>query len=137
MRHSCRGGFTLLELMIAVAIVAILASIAVPSYMWFVTQSRRTEAQTALVRLANLEESYYLDNSQYGSLMDLGLTATSAAVYSSENGYYSISVVLPSSSTFSITATAQGSQSSDSDCLTFSITQDGTKSSTSSSNCWN
>nr|WP_321241731.1 type IV pilin protein [uncultured Tolumonas sp.] len=132
------SGITLIELMIAVAIVAILAGIAFPSYMQYVRTSHRTEATSSLIRISNLEESYYLDNNQYGSLMNLGLTATSSAIYTSENGYYSITIVTPTTSTYTLTATARGSQASDSDCTAFSLTQNGTKSSTGTgSNCWN
>ncbi len=70
------AGITLIELMIAVAIVAILAGVAYPSYMQYVLTSHRTEGTSALVRIANLEERYYLDNNAYGSLFQLGLTAT-------------------------------------------------------------
>ena len=55
------AGITLIELMIAVAIVAILAGVAYPSYMQYVLTSHRTEGTSALVRIANLEERYYLD----------------------------------------------------------------------------
>lgn len=124
--------------MIVVVIVAILAAVAVPSYLQHVQKTRRSEARTQLVRVANLQESYFLDNSQYGSLMNLGLTATSGATYTTENGYYTIGVTLSGSSAYTLTATASGSQASDTQCATLSLTQDGTKSSStgSASQCW-
>ncbi len=127
------AGITLIELMIAVAIVAILAGVAYPSYMQYVLTSHRTEGTSALVRIANLEERYYLDNNAYGSLFQLGLTATSSATYTTENGYYRITIATPTTSTYTLTATAQGSQTSDSSCATFSLAQDGTK---TGSDCW-
>ncbi len=127
------AGITLIELMIAVAIVAILAGVAYPSYMQYVLTSHRTEGSSALVRIANLEERYYLDNNAYGSLFQLGLTANSSATYTTENGYYLITITTPTTSTYTLTATAQGSQASDSSCATFSLTQDGTKTGT---DCW-
>lgn len=59
------AGFTLIELMITVAIVAILASIAYPSYQDHVRQSRRADAQTALLELAQFMERYYTANGRY------------------------------------------------------------------------
>lgn len=133
--RSKNTGITLLELMIAVVVVAILAGIAYPSYMQYVMTSRRSEAMTTLIRLANLEERYYLDNNEYGDLAELGLTESADDIYSSESGYYTITVV-PSAATYTLTATAAGSQSGDSTCATFSITQDGKKTS-SGTDCWN
>jgi type IV pilus assembly protein PilE len=59
--HSSRG-FTLIELMIVVVIATILMSIAIPSYMSQVRQSRRTEAKTAVLDLAGREERYFSTN---------------------------------------------------------------------------
>lgn len=131
-------GFTLMEVMLVVVIVAILAAVAVPSYLQHVQSSRRSEARTQLVRIANLEESYFLDNSQYGSLMSLGLTATSGATYTTENGFYAIGVTLSGTSAYTLTATASGAQASDTLCATLSLTQDGTKSSSTGTvdQCW-
>lgn len=132
------SGFTLMEVMLVVVIVAIVAAIAVPSYLQHVQTSRRSEARTQLVRIANLEESYFLDNSQYGTLQNLGLTSTSGAVYTTENGFYSISATLSGTSAYTLTATASNAQASDTLCATLSLTQDGTKSSSSGSvdQCW-
>ena len=59
---SSSRGFTLIELMVVVVIATILLSIAVPSYMSQVRQSRRTEAKTALLDLAGREERYLSTN---------------------------------------------------------------------------
>lgn len=135
---SNNQGITLIELMIAVAIVAILAAVAYPSYSRYMLTSHRTEAQTALVRISNLEERYFMDNNQYGSLFNLGLTATSAATtLSTENNYYTISVQV-SGATYTLTATASGSQASDSECGTLALNDTGHKSSSTASAdiCW-
>src|SRR6201987_6133436 len=59
----CRShGFTLVELMVVVVIATILLSVAVPSYMSQVRQSRRTEAKTAVLDLASREERYFSTN---------------------------------------------------------------------------
>ena len=66
-------GFTLIELMITVAIVGILSSIAVPSYMTYVTKSKRTEAKTEILRMAQLQESHYIQNLTYAKSHSNGL----------------------------------------------------------------
>lgn len=130
-------GFTLIEMMIVVALVAILAAIAYPSYADYVQTSRRTEAQKELVRVANLEERYFMNNDQYANLTDLGLVVAPAVNYNTENNYYRIalSAINVENSTYTLTATAINSQSNDTSCSTLSINQSGTKSATNSY-CW-
>ena len=84
------GGFTLVELMIVVAIATILFSIAIPTYIAQVRQSRRTDAKTALLDLAGREESFFSTNgSDYTNLAgSLGYTGWPVKTPS---GYYTIS----------------------------------------------
>jgi len=63
--HDAQRGFTLLELMITVAIVGILASIAIPYYFGYVQRSRIIEATTALGDMRSQMEKYYMDNRTY------------------------------------------------------------------------
>lgn len=124
-------GFTLLELMIAVAIVAILSALAYPSYQSYVGRGYRAEAHTALHRLANLQEQYYLDQRQYAS--DLTFLGEAANPAMTEGGRYQIGV-LASSSSFTLTATAQGNQAGlDSACPTMTLAESGAKTPTE---CW-
>ena len=64
---SPTAGFTLIELMITVAIVAILASVAYPSYQQYVIRSNRSEAQQVMLDIANREEEFLLNNRRYGT----------------------------------------------------------------------
>ena len=63
--HDAQRGFTLLELMITVAIIGILASIAIPYYFGYVQRSRIVEATTALGDMRSQMEKFYMDNRTY------------------------------------------------------------------------
>ncbi|NQZ26565.1 MAG: type IV pilin protein [Colwellia sp.] len=118
-------GFTLIELMIAVAIVGILATVAYPSYVDYVVRSNRSEAPRELVRLANLQEQLFVDSRAYtADMSDLVGTST---VYETPNKHYKISATVVGS-TFTLTATAQGTQATnDTDCIKIEITDTGSK----------
>lgn len=72
-------GFTLVELMIAVAIIAILAAIAVPNYSQHLLKSRRAAADSFLMNIAQLQEQYLLDNRSYAPSMAVLLPNVAAA----------------------------------------------------------
>ena len=125
-------GFTLVELLITVAIVAILASVAFPAYTDFVTRSNRTEAQRELLRIANLQEQFYIDSRGYTS--DMKKLGLGADPFITENGYYSIDAALANGG-FVLTATAlEPQKSNDSNCLTLSVSETGQK--LPANNCW-
>jgi type IV pilus assembly protein PilE len=65
MRAGQSGGFTLIELMIAVVIVAILAAVGYPSYTQYITRASREAAKSELLQIANLQEKIYLNSSAY------------------------------------------------------------------------
>ncbi len=146
-------GFTLIELVIAMVIVAILAAIAVPSYSNYVRKSRRTEAKSVLLDLASLEERYYSTQNAYtATAADLGYAAfpaTTASTYYSIAAPTVVAAVAPttaapagSPATFSITATAVGDQVNDTACRTLTVTSSGAQSATDSASavnsqtCW-
>lgn len=101
-RHSARrraAGFSLIELMVAVVVAAILLSIAIPSYLNNVRQSRRTDAKTALLDLAGREERYYNTNNAYtnlGANLGYGTSATPVSNMQVGSGYYQVTVTVPS-----------------------------------------
>jgi type IV pilus assembly protein PilE len=138
MKLSVQKGITLIELMIAVAIVAILTSIAYPSYVNHLQTSRRTEAMAALTRIANLQEKNYMDNGTYAT--DLTKLGVGASPFITENSYYSISSATIDKTApfddFTLTATAQNAQANDSHCATFTLTSTGVKGGTNA-DCWN
>lgn len=116
-RADCQRGFTLMELMIAVAIVAILSMVAYPSYISHLRKGHRSEAQAYMMDLAQREQQYFTDNRSY-ALDGGGTTAATLlkapALPSDLNSYYTIATaprsVTPS---FVITATAIGKQAID------------------------
>jgi type IV pilus assembly protein PilE len=64
------AGFTLIELMIVVAVLGVLTTIAVPVYRQYVERARRTEAKTALLRLQANQERFYLQNNTFTNDLD-------------------------------------------------------------------
>jgi len=123
---SKTSGFTLIELMIVVAVVGILATIAYPSYTDFVVRNNRSEAPRELVRLANLQEQIFVDSRAYTEdLSELGAGIT--AIWETPSKNYKISSVVVEN-TFTLTATAQGSQATrDSACSSITLTDTGQK----------
>ena len=124
------AGFTLIEVMIVVAIIGVLASVVYPSYSDFIMRSNRTEAQRELIRLANLQEQLFVDQRIYTA--DMRVLGASADPYVASS-HYSIDGVV-NDRTFTLTATATGVQLKDDDCLTLTINEVGMK--TPVSNCW-
>lgn len=84
-------GFSLIELMITVAILGILSSIAVPSYMQYVRESKRTEAKTEMLRIAQLQESYYVQNLSYANYLNgAGGLGFNGKTITTETGLYKV-----------------------------------------------
>lgn len=129
------GGFTLVEVLIVMVVVAILAAIAVPSYHSFILKSHRDDAKVALAALQMAQEKYRGNNLAYATtLSDLGMTDTSP------EGYYDIAIQSAATSVYEANATATGQQAADTDCQTLTVTQAGfSTDSTKTSNptaCW-
>lgn len=124
-------GFTLIELMITVVIVALLATIAVPSYQRYAIRAKRAEGKAALMDLAARQERFYANQMQFASLATLGGGA------STEQGYYTLSVALANNNqTFIATATPTFD---DADCGNLTLDQAGTRGvsgTTPVNECW-
>ena len=139
-RSWVHQGFTLIELMITVAIVGVLASLAYPSYAQYIVRSNRSSAVSFVMNLASKQEQYNLDARQYTNQLSL-LGAASIPTEVSNN--YNVTVTADNTvapPTYSITATPTGTQlARDTLCGTLSINQTGLKtiSGTSAVNkCW-
>src|SRR3981081_4959749 len=85
-----RKGFTLIELVVAMVVAAILAAISIPAYSSYVRKARRTDAKSALLDLASLEERYYSTANKYSqTASELGY-GSFPAIIGNGNGTYSI-----------------------------------------------
>lgn len=141
-------GFTLIELMIVVAIVGILAAIAFPSYRNYVIKSHRAVAKSALSEMAARQEAFLADRKTYAttSLAQLGYPAATTYLLggkdyasSSSNAIYSLAISTgATATTYTITATPLGSQTRDTDCAILGIDNVGRKTASGpkGSACW-
>lgn len=130
-------GFTLIELMVTVAIVGILAGIAYPSYQDSVRKSRRVDAEGVLLGLANaMERNFTTTNSYLGAAVGPADTGTPGiyAIPTDTATYYTITINAATGSSYTLSAAPAGTQASDS-CGTLTLTQTGVKSPTTSG-CW-
>lgn len=138
-RLAGNRGFTLIELMTVVVIIAILTLIAIPGYQAEMRKTRRTDAKIALGEIANREEKFFSNSNPphfTASITDPwpgGLGYES----SSPDGYYDLKVTKTASG-FTATAIAKstGPQGGDADCKTLSIDDTSNKSSSPGSGCW-
>jgi type IV pilus assembly protein PilE len=124
-RHT--HGFSLIELMIVVAVIGILASIAVPGYQQHVMRTRRAVAAGCLMELAQFMERRYTGSLTYAGaiLPTLTCSTESASFYS-----FAFAAGEPTATTFNIEAIPENGQANDSQCATLGISQTGQKSST-------
>lgn len=132
-------GFSLFELMIVLAILTLLMSIAYPSYTDYLIRTRRCDGQTALLDLANRMESYYSRETTY-STATIGLNKPSDLLTTnlSAGGWYTLSIIEQTESTFKLLATAREKQALDKACLSLSFDNFGAKTASpgNQSACW-
>ncbi|MDD3518145.1 MAG: type IV pilin protein [Chromatiales bacterium] len=142
-RHPTRG-FTLIELMVVVVIIAILAAIGYPSYQEHIRKTRRADAQGALMELAQFMERHFTLNNSY--LASGGSAPTLPFTESPKDGstkYYNLGFAAapnaPTASTFTLQAVPKGPQADDK-CGTLTLTQTGVRSAVKGgsavADCW-
>jgi type IV pilus assembly protein PilE len=128
-------GFTLLELMLALVVAAVLAAIALPAYHDQVRRSRRVDAITAITQVLQAQERHRANRSSYGErfivrgggLAGVGATtnADAAASHLSPGGWYELRLSDVGATGYTIVATAQGSQQADTSCARLQLTLAG------------
>jgi len=112
-------GFTLIETMIAVAVLAIIVSIAFSGYTDQVQKSRRADGKAVLLDISQQLERCY---TKFGSYNHASCTAADKA---SESNYYAGAITSTGASTYSLTATAQNGQEKDTECGNLTLDQSG------------
>jgi len=130
-------GFTLIELMIAVAVVGLLSALAYPSYQQQVAKGRRADAKQALLELAQKMERFYTERGTY-----VGAALGNTGLYPnlSTGGYYDLTITAQTVDGFTVKATPRGAQAGDV-CASFLYNQlgeqmVGSDASLSAVKCW-
>lgn len=134
------AGVTLLELMAVVVVIGVLGMIALPSYRQYVMRAQRTDAKSALLRLAANQERFYLANRTYGGTADLDDLGFPTA--HTEHGSYELTIEDADADGYTATATPVSGgavdMTTDDMCTSFSINAQGQRTATGSSadTCW-
>ncbi len=123
-------GFTMIELMITVAVIGILVAVGLPSYSNAVRKSNRSEAQSALMNIATRQQQMLVDTRKYVATVE----ELKVLVPDKVSSHYSVTITLGTGTvpSFLATATPLGSQTKDS-CGTLTVDQNNTK---LPANCW-
>lgn len=142
MRSSTQHGFTLVELLIVIAIMGVLMSIALPAYQNSVLRSGRAEAKSELLQVASDQERYFSNfNTYVDDATPLNTPVVADRDRTTQNGLYTISVAACGggaiTNCFLATATATGDQAADA-CTTLTISNTGARGATgdTTEECW-
>jgi type IV pilus assembly protein PilE len=124
-------GFTLIELMIVVAVVAILSAIAIPAYTGYVTRSKLTEAFSNLSSMSVALQQYYQDNRTYADVTSASTPdpwpCATANLPTGKYFSFTCTVSATTPTLFTLTATATDPALTSGGAMTYTIDQDGTK----------
>jgi type IV pilus assembly protein PilE len=146
MRRLKHGGFTLIELMITIAIIGILAAVGYPAYTAYIVRANRSAAQAFMFTVGNRQEQAMLNARSYFTVADgtaAQWTAASMNVPSEVSSHYTVTVVPAAGPppTYTVTATPKGNQlAKDTKCGTLALTNTGVKGTSGPSqylaDCW-
>lgn len=152
-KRKAAKGFTLVEVLVAVVIVSILATIAIPSYQNYILRNNRAMVKRTLTDLVTRQEAQFLRARQYASSLQTLVSSESAAatqLWVESSGalrsslttasLYRIDLACTAAGTnscqsFVLTATAVGSQTRDSACPSFTLASNGART-PATGDCW-
>ena len=122
--HAARSrkparGFTLIELMLVMAVAGVLSGVAYPSFMGQLQKIRRSDALVSLIQVQAAQERWRSNNPSYGSLAEIVVAPTSGS------GHYALQLTAHSENGYEVLATAQGVQSNDTQCRTMRLRIEG------------
>jgi type IV pilus assembly protein PilE len=138
-------GFSLVELMVVIAVVAILSAIALGAYRQYMLRTNRTDGTMVLLKLQAAEEKYFLQNNTYTANLGtdgLGVTGgTGVTSMTTARGFYTIAVAAGATTTLAtsylLTAAAAAGQVKDTSCPTLTIDDQGIHGpSSTAATCW-
>lgn len=134
-----QGGFTLIELMVVLAILLLLVTIAVPAFTDHIRKSRRADAAAFLSDIVARQQQFLLDRRAYATSITAAPAAggLGLAIPSNVSAHYSLSMVTVNGPppSFTLAATPQGAQASER-CGTLTITNAGVKTASGTGSCW-
>lgn len=149
-----QAGFTLIELMIVVVVIAILASVAIPSYTGYITDARRQGAVQEMLKIASAQEQFFMDNKAYASTLvalgydaqPIGTDVNGAIVPATDaSAMYNFAISSTTTSTsgliraYTVSASPKAAQyDRDTECATLTLTEAGVKKAAGviNSDCW-
>jgi type IV pilus assembly protein PilE len=124
-------GFTLIELMITIAVVALLVALALPGYQQFIRKSNRGEAQQLMMNYANLEEIWRANNNTYADETGITLPTHDKYAFYIRNAGSTCANADPTGNAYVVVACAQGNQANDKDqgttCTPLTLDQSNAK----------
>ncbi|SRR6056297_827297 len=122
-RRDTASGFTLIELMITIGILAIIVGVAIPSYTQYVLKAGRSDAQNVLMQASQTLERCF---TRYSAYNDGDCPLANGATVMSENDKYQLTVA-STATTFDLTAAPQSPQDKDTECGSFTLDETGAR----------
>lgn len=112
-------GFTLIEMLVTIAVAGVLSSVALPSFEGQMQRARRADALVSMVQVQAAQERFRSNGASYGSLAAIGVAARSAA------GHYTLQMASFDADGFAVSVTANGVQARDTACACMTLTSTG------------